>query len=421
MKSIKIDHITKIEGHAKLHLKIDNFQVKKVDLSIYEGSRFFEGILKNKNYDDISHISSRICGVCSVVHSLTSLKAIENAFKLQTSEQTNQLRELLNISGIIQSHVLHLYFLALPDYLGYKNAMELAVKRKKEIKTALKLKQLGNQIVDIVGGRDVHPIAATVGGFSRLPSKENLNLILKNLKESLKPAEETLDLFYSLKAPKYQKESNYFALSGNNYFYSDKLISCIGKGCILARDYDHYFKVFFKENSTSEFVTRNNESYRVGALARICVNKSLLSNKTKKYVDKVLKNKFSPSMNNLAQAIEIYEGILRCIEILKDLKLKNEPLPKIYPIKSTGVGATEAPRGILFHKYSFNEKGFCTKADIITPTSQNLQNIEDNIKTYLPLILNKKKEEIILEIEKLIRSYDPCISCSTHFLEVKGL
>lgn len=417
-KTIDINYITKIEGHAKLYVKIDKGKVKKVALDIFEGSRFFEGILKDKKYNDLPNISSRICGVCSVVHTLTSLKAIENAFNIKASKQTEILRELLNIGGTIQSHTLHLYFMVLPDYLGYPNALKMASEYKEEFKRALRLKKLGNEIVRTIGGRDIHPIVAVVGGFTRLPDKKQLNLLLKNLRAAKKDSNKTLKLFSKLEYPKFEKFKEYFALEGDYYFSTTDQIACKGKTCIPINNYEKHFREYFKQGSTAEFAVKGQKSYMVGALARIVNNRKLISKENQPYLNIIRNNMYNPYMNVLAQAIEIHEGVKRCIDVIENLKLKEEALVEVKPKKAVGFGASEAPRGILFHKYEFDKKGFSKFVNITTPTTQNLQNIEDNIRALLSSLLDEDKKTIQLEIEKLIRAYDPCISCATHFLEI---
>jgi len=416
MPTINLNQITKIEGHARLQVKIQNKEVKKCKLKIFEGSRYFEGILKNKRYNDLSPIASRICGVCSVVHSLAAVKAVESAFNIKVSEQTNLLRELLSIAGILQSHVLHLYFLTLPDYLGYDNAVEMAKTKKDEIKRALKLKRLGNSIVSAIGGRDVHPFTELVGGFSSLPTKECLKELKSYTKDHVKEGKKTVELFSSLKYPSFKNETEYFALKGGPYFYSDKTVDCFKGECVPIENFEIHFKDYFRPESTAEFVVAKDKEYMVGALARILNNKDKLSSKSKKYVKLIQPD--NPFTNNIAQAIEINEIINRILEILNKLKIKKEERPEIITKSGTGIGAIEAPRGILFHKYTLDEKGYCKSAHIITPTSQNLPKLEIDIKKYLPSLLKYNKNKISLEIEKLIRAYDPCISCSTHFLEM---
>ncbi|MDP2749411.1 MAG: Ni/Fe hydrogenase subunit alpha [Nanoarchaeota archaeon] len=419
MTTINLDHLTKIEGHARLRIKVKKGQVEKVKLQIFEGSRYFEGILKDKKYNDLSPISSRICGICSPVHATTSVLAVEKCFGVQPTEQTNKLRELLIIGGMIQSHILHLYFLALPDFLGYENALRMAKDKKNEIMTALRIKRAGNNMVNIIGGRDIHPVASILGGFSRIPTKECVKKLINDLRVIQLDAEKTSELFYNLEIPKFEKFKEYFALTGNNYFYSHDHINCLGDKCIPVETYEQHFKEYFREGSTAEFASKETgKSYMVGAVARIINNHGLLSQDTQKYQNFIKKNKYSPFINNLSQAVEIQEGIKRSIEILESLDLKDEKPVEIIPKPGIGIAATEAPRGILFHKYAIDEKGFCSSCNITTPTTQNLQNIEENIAAFLPTILDKPKEQVILEIEKLIRAYDPCISCATHFLKV---
>lgn len=417
-RTIKLDQIVKIEGHAKLHVKLGKNKVEDVSLDIFEGSRFFEGILKKQKFDELPDIASRICGVCSVVHALCSIKAVENAFGIKRSKKSQELFDCLNISGMIQSHVLHLFFMILPDFYNCGNAVELAAKDKTLVNDALFLKRTANKIVEIIGGRDVHPINARVGGFSSVIDKKEIDNILPDIKKSIKLSKNYLNTFHNLDYPKLNVQTEFFSLHQKKFFsFSDK-INCVGNACIPLSDYQKHFNEYFKKGSTSEFAKNKGRPYTVGALARIVNNKNVFSSESKKYVDKVLENKSNPFFNNLAQMIEIYEGFKRVLNILsKDLKFDNEKKPK--PKNSEGLAALEAPRGILFHNYSFNKDGFSNFVNITTPTTQNLPQIEDAIKELLKSILDQPNKKIVLEMEKLIRSYDPCISCATHFLEVE--
>lgn len=419
-RKLDLDHITKIEGHAKLHVKISGGKVEEAKLNVLEGARFFEGILKGKKFNDLSHISSRICGICSVVHAITSIKAIEDAFGIRVSDQTTSLREVLNIGGIIQSHALHLYFLTLPDYSGVGSAIGLAKKHKALVERALRLKRLGNNIVFTLAGRDVHPIGCVIGGFSRIPDKHMIDALVEELKQCKNDAVETVKLFSGLSYPGFENDAPKFALSGGTYFYSDRIVRCEKGTCFPTKDYKQHFKEYLREGSTAEFATRAGKSYLVGSIARLCNNFELLSNEAKQYARSVCERKSNPFMNITAQAIEILEGINRSIVILSNLELKQEkPVEfEVNPCSCEGIGACEAPRGILFHHYKFDKDGYCTFADITTPTTQSLQHVEESIQKFLPSILDKGREEIKLDIEKLIRAYDPCISCSTHFLQL---
>ena len=414
-KIIKLEHISKIEGHAKLTIKIEQGKVKKTRLDIFEGARFFEAIIMNRKYDEVPWLTSRICGVCSTSHLIASIMAVEDAFKVKISEQTRLLRELLHIGAIMQSHAIHLFFMVLPDYLGFESAIQMAKKKKKIISLALNVKKAGVDIVTLIGGRDFHPITATIGGFSRIPKKKEVIALLDNLKKKKKKIIQAASLFSKLNYPKFERDAQYFALHGDKYNVLDGRISCHGNYCIPNINYSDYFKEHIKKGSTAKYVLYHGKPFFVGALARVNTNYKFLSKDAKK---KIVESK-NPYLNNLAQAVEIIHFLDRSIEILENLNLKKEKLPKIKLQKSRGVSVIEAPRGLLFHDYEFNEKGFVTKANIITPTALNIKNIEGDIKEYLPTILSKQKEEIVLELEKLIRAYDPCISCSTHFLKVK--
>jgi sulfhydrogenase subunit alpha len=355
------------------------------------------------------------------VHTITSIKAIENAFGVMVSEQTKQLREVLNIGGIIQSHALHLYFLTLPDYVGAGSALGMVHKYKAVVDRALRLKRLGNRIVFTIAGRDIHPIACVVGGFSRVPEQGMVDELIEELKECKNDAVETVKLFMDLKYPEFTREAPHFALTGNNYFYSDTIVKCEKGTCFPTHDYKEHFKEHLREGSPAEFATMKGKSYFVGALARVCNNIEMLTNEAKQYARELYEKKNNPFMNIPAQAIEILEGINRCIIILSNIKLGQEPPVEftVKPCSCEGMAACEAPRGILFHHYKFDDKGYCTFADITTPTTQNLQHMEEAIQDFIPAHLDKSPDNIKLEIEKLIRAYDPCISCSTHFLEIE--
>ncbi len=419
-RKLDLEHITKIEGHARLYVKVAKGKVERAELRVMEGARFFEGILKGKKYNELSHISARICGVCSVAHTIAATNAIEKSFGIRPSEQTKLLRELITIGGMIQSHTLHLYFLTLPDYVGVGSAIGLAKKHSTIVDRALRLKRLGNHIVFALAGRDVHPISCVIGGFSVLPDKEKLKAILDELNTCKQDAIETAKLFCGLSYSEFLKPVEHFALVGGSYFYSENMIRCENNVCFPSKDYKSHFKEYLREGSTAEFATLEGKSYFVGALSRLATNFDILSEESKQYASKLIERKDNPFMNIPAQAVEILEGVNRAINILSNLEIKPEaPMePNVLPCECEGISAYEAPRGILFHNYKFDDKGYCTLANITTPTTQNLQYLEECIKEYLQSILGRDPEDIKKEIEKLIRAYDPCISCSTHFLEL---
>ncbi|MFH1063759.1 MAG: Ni/Fe hydrogenase subunit alpha [Candidatus Woesearchaeota archaeon] len=420
-KTIKLEHITKIEGHANLTVSIDDGEVKKCELGSVEGSRYFEGLLKGRKCYEAPEMTSRICGICSSIHVVCSIQAVEAALGIKPSEQTKMLREMLVLGERIRSHAAHLYFLALPDYLGCESALALGPKYKNEVERALKLTKLGNEIVRVIGGRELHPVSVQVGGMTKLPEQEQIDLLRRNLQDAQADVLAVADLFSKLKNPEFEAETEYFSLyDGEGYpTLQGDLVS---QSTRFTKDnYMKYLQEYHESYSTANFVVKKDKPYMVGALARLNNNYKFLSKNAKKLVNDA-KLKFpvlNPFMNNFAQAVELVQTVDRLIELCRKIKIVEEAPVEMKFRKSRGVGAVEAPRGMLFHDYEINEKGEITKANIITPTCQNLLNMQEDIRDFLPSVLKLGEKQIVMEIEKLIRSYDPCFSCSAHFLEVK--
>ncbi len=439
-KVINLNHITKIEGHAKLALGIKHGKVTKCELSSTEGSRYFEGLVLGRHYNEAHEITSRICGICSCAHVTAAIMAVEDALQYTPTEQTKELRRLMTLGERIRSHATHLYFLSLPDYLGYESALAMAPKYRKELQNALRLIRAGNNIITVIGSRDLHPVSAAVGGWLKFPSQQQVVELKKQLITAKKDAIKTCRLFFSLKYPDFESRAECFSLVGKNryaildgWFTSEKV-------SFNKQQYRRFLQEYQSSSSTANFVVREGHRYMVGALSRLNNNSEYLSKDAKKMLKLALKNKrdkkeksknnglkmtlpsHNPYMNNIAQAIELVHCIDHAIEICCTFEkngIKDEPIDKIRPRAGTGIAAIEVPRGTLWHEYTINEKGIITKANIITPTAQNLLNIQEDIRQFVPSIINRKKEYIIEQIEKLIRSYDPCFSCSAHFLEVR--
>lgn len=424
MKEINMNHICKIEGHAHLTLKIEKNKVIKAELKAAEGARFFEALVLNKKVKDVQEIVSRICGICSCAHSVACVQALENALGMKPNEKQILIRELLTIGERIRSHATHLYFLVLPDYLGYDSALSMNEKYSKEVNDAIYMISTGNKIVEVAGGREIHPFLDIKEDFKL--DEQGIKDIINRLKESLKISEKTMKLFSELKYPELKREIDYLSLKEENGKYaniSGKVLSNSGK--INIKDYRKHLDEDIKEYATSKFVLKDDKPYLTGAIARIKNNSEILEREPvlKKYLIKLKENIENPFYNNLAQAIEIYYEIKNGIELFEKLLKIGEINPdgEVKIKTGEGVGAVEAPRGTLFHEYKINNAGEISYCNIITPTAQNLNMMERDITKYVDILLEKKvsKEKIVSEIEKLIRAYDPCFSCSTHFLKVK--
>lgn len=416
-----LSHITKVEGHAQLDLKIKNGKLVKCELGAIEGSRYFEGLLKGRSYEDAPVITSRICGVCSSAHGIASVMTLENALGIHVSKQTINLRELQTIGERIRSHATHLYFLALPDYLGYESALAMGKRYKKEIKRALNLIKLGNEMVTLISGRAMHQVSTRIGGFGHFPTNNDIEKLKKKMKQSKKDILDTAQLIASLKVPDFKTETRFLSLAEDNDYATSHGYIKIGSSKFNPENYSMMLQEYHEPYSTANFVVKDDKSYIVGALARIHNNKKFLSKEAKSFMKKI---KFEPDYNifhnNLAQAIELIHYREKCVQVLDKLKVKHEKIKRIKFHAGHGVGANEAPRGTLFHEYKIDNKGRITYANVVTPTAQFLRNMQDDIAAYVQIMLDKEvsKHTIAHEVEKLIRAYDPCFSCATHFLKI---
>lgn len=421
---ISVKHLTRVEGHGNIEVDIKNAQIIKCELDIVEAPRFFEAMVRGKNYFEVPHITSRICGICSIGHTFASINAVEDAFGFKPDEIILLLRKLLLHGENLQSHILHTYFLAAPDFLGAPSVFPLIKTNPEVVKRALRMKWLANYLCDKIGGRTVHPISTRPGGFTKFPTKEDLLELKKKFIDAKNDIDETVKLFSTLTLPNFERETEFISLKGDDEypFYDGDLKSSLGYS-VSKKEYRKVTNEFIVSHSTAKHCKAKKDSIMVGALARVNNNFNLLLPKAKEAAE-ILKFKpicYNPFANTIAQVIEIvhsYYDSLNLIEILlgKDL---GAPRWEITPKAGAGVGAVEVPRGILYHNYIFNNEGRLEKANCIIPTNQNLENIDLDMKKLVSEIINKSKEEITLLLEMLVRAYDPCISCSTHLLTVK--
>jgi len=425
-KSIVIDHICRVEGHGGITVGIKDGKVTEVNMDIFEGPRFFEPLVVGRAYDEVSPILMRICAICSGTHTVASLKAVESAFGVTVSRQTHLLRDLLVQGGNIQSHALHLFCLSIPDFLNYPSAIALASDHAQEVKMGLELKKLGNTIQEAIGGRAIHPVNATVGGFGRVPTRDMLFDLKEQLKRGLEQSLTTVDLVSGLQIPDFCVSPNiYAALSSNEHAYSlfgDKIALSTGD----TKDIKAYKEICNEEVVSHSHAKQSwfkSKPFAVGAMARIILNGQKLSGEAKKAKVRLGLDAVSDNMlyNNAAQAIELIYSIERAIEIIDELLgtgIEEEKPLKVRVQAGTGIGAVEAPRGTLYHSYSFDEAGRLIEADVITPTAQNLANIEKDLRVAVENLMDEPKELLSSKLEMVVRAYDPCISCAVHLIEV---
>lgn len=423
--NINVQYITRVEGHGNIVVNAKDGNIEKINLEITEAPRFFEGFMVGRPWYEISHISCRICGICSVGHSTASIKATEEAFDIIPSEQTITLRKLNLNAELIQSHILHLYFLSVPDFLNATSAFALIPNNKEAVLRGLKLKKLANDFSGAICGRHIHNLSQVVGGYTRIPDRDSLEDILRRLEEALPDIDATVEVFKTIKIPELIRPTEYISLQNDNEFaLYDGFIYSSDTGRHNHREYRKLTNEYCVPHSTAKHTKANRDSYMVGALARVNNNFAKLSPLAKSVAQEV---GFKPPVHNpyyinVAQLIEIAHCFEDSIKMLTDLLRKGlkDEKPAVKPKAGTGIGAVEVPRGILYHSYTYNSEGVLTNADCVIPTGQNLANIELDMKKLVPEIIEKEsEEEITKKLEMLVRAYDPCISCSAHLLDVE--
>jgi coenzyme F420-reducing hydrogenase alpha subunit len=417
--NITVNRITRVEGHGKLVVRSSDGKPAEVRWEVTESPRFFELMLRGRPWHDAHVLASRICGICSVSHQFASLAATEAAFGIQPSEQTMLLRRLLYIGEMIESHMLHVYLMASPDFFGTSSIFPLMETNKDIVLAGLRLKKLGNEIMELVGGRAVHPQAAIVGGFGRLPDKQILLYLQKRLHEVLPDLEDTVKVFKQLDVPQFFRETEYIALKyPGEYALVRGLICSTDTGATPLDQYLDITNEYCIPPSTAKFTKHARESYAVGALARININYDHLNPLAKKAAAELGLKPIccNPFLNTRAQIVETIHEVEEgqyAVDRLLQIGVREEKI-SVTVKAGQGVGAVEAPRGLLIHDYSYDESGRIVKANCVIPTNQNHANIQRDLEALVQKNLSKSEKNIKLLCEMLIRSYDPCISCSTH-------
>jgi len=409
--------VPKIEGHAAFYTHLKNGHVDKAQIIGLENDRFVEKILLGRKFYEAPIITSRICGICPTIHNVTATRAIENACGITASSQTKKLRQLMLAAQMIQSHSLHLYLLVLPDFVGASSSFELQKSHPELFKNAIVLKKFADKVLEVIGGRAVHPITSVPGGFKAYPSKANLLSLLPLLESAEEKAVETLQLFASFKYPEIERAMIYSALHNDRSyaFYEGEIWTT--KGNIFEPDqYKKYIYEELKPYTRAKFGTLRGDEMMVGAISRINLGYDHLHEKTKKLTADLSFPFKNPFQNIISQAIENHHFVITAKELIEEFIKNGTEKEHLRPPKnfSSGTAACEAPRGTLFHFYELNDRGEIIKCDIITPTVQSLPSLEKDLKIIEPLLAGKTKDEQNIVIEMLIRAYDPCITCATH-------
>lgn len=421
---LTIDQLTKVEGSASLEIKVSKEKVEYAHFKVTEYKRFFTQAMQGKPLAAIPQLLARICGTCSNAHILCAIEACERALGIKPSEQTILLRLLTTYGLMIRDHALHLYLFVMPDIFGKDNFLDFDENNPEEhqlLHDAFEVKATGNFLATLVAGRSVHAIYPTIGGFLHFPEKEDIKEAIRKL-EGARPAVLRLIKIFENLFWCFDRKTNYMALIPERYGFLNGIIKSSNGEVITEENFRNHLEHVVLPYSQASAYKHEQESYMVGALARINLAKEFLNPRTKETAKSALAIFPSTNIfhNNLAQAIEILHSLDDAVEILSTYEFKPEPVITKPAQEGVGVGVIEAPRGTLYHKVEVGKDGIVKRGEVIVPTGQNQINIEEDIiKLVEKLLATKSKEEIQFEIEKLIRAYDPCLSCAAHFLKIK--
>ncbi len=421
--NINVHHVTRLEGHGNIVVNVRKGRLEKAELQIVESPRFFESILLGRKWHEAPYITSRICGICAVGHAQASIDALEAAFDITPSRQTLRLRKLLLHAEMMQSHWLHIFFLAAPDFFGAGSAIALVDDHPELVRSALRLKKLANDLADLICGRKVHPVSMKVNGFSMIPDESELARVRKRLIAARDDVSAAVDLFAALDIPDFDRETEYVALyRPDQYAWIDGRLRTTDGYEYPVQQYRDLTNERVVRHSTAKHTRHARDSYMVGALARTKINFSLLRPEATEaaYQLGLSPDTVNPYMNNVAQLVESIHCLEDSIERIEDILTAGlrEERREVDVRAGRGVGAAEVPRGVLFHDYEIDDEGTIGDANCIIPTAQNLGNIEEDMRALIPEIMHRSEEDITLALEMLVRAYDPCISCSTHLLDV---
>jgi len=423
MKTIEVPALARVEGEGGLYIGLENGKAVEIRLDIYEPPRFFEGFLRDRFLQEVPDITARICGICPVAYQMSAAYALENALGVKIVPQARAVRRLMYCGEFIESHALHIYMLQAPDLLGKESALELAVDAPEVVKNALRLKKIGNELLKTIGGRSVHPVNVCVGGFYSWPDSKSLKDLLPDFEWGLNAALDTVKLALTLPYPDLEIDYEFVALHHPDEYgvIEGEVWSSNGRKLSIAEYETGYIEEHVKHSNALHSHTVDHNTYLVGPLARLNLNHEQLMPNAKKAlaesgIQLPLKN---PYKSLFARAIELVHFYEEAIQLIQEYKPSGPAHVELKLKAGEGAGATEAPRGLLYHRYKIDANGMIQFAKITPPTAQNLPRIEADLFALVPQLISMPEAEATLTAEHLVRSYDPCISCATHFLKLK--
>jgi coenzyme F420-reducing hydrogenase alpha subunit len=421
-RTIKVKALARVEGEGAMYVRIRGDRVERVRLEIYEPPRFFEGFLRGRAFSEAPDITARICGICPVAYQMSACHAMEDALGVRVEGALRELRRLLYCGEWIESHALHIYLLHAPDFLGYASAVHMAKDHAPAVERGLRLKKAGNDLLDLLGGRSVHPINVRVGGFYKVPSKRALQDLSDRLELARDAALETVRWVAGFEFPDFERDYELVALRHpSEYPFNEGRIVSSRNLDIAVSEFDEHFVEEQVPHSTSLHCRiRERGNYFVGPLARYGLNHDRLSPLAREAAAEAGLGPrcANPFRSIIVRGVELVYACDEALRIIRDYEPPERPCVEVAPRAGIGHGCTEAPRGALYHRYALDDEGAIREATIVPPTSQNQPTIEGDLREFVERNLELPQDTLQWQCEQTIRNYDPCISCSTHFLKL---
>jgi coenzyme F420-reducing hydrogenase alpha subunit len=422
-RTIRTDYLARVEGEGAMYVRLEGREVLDVKLRIYEPPRFFEAFLRSRAFTEVPDITARICGICPVAYQMSSVRAMEDACRVTIDDgPIRSLRRLLYCGEWIESHSLHVYMLHAPDFLGYDGAVEMARGHPQIVEQGLQMKKAGNQLMALIGGREVHPINVRVGGFYRAPSRSEMRAMIDPLERARETALDTVRWASELEFPDVELAPEHVALSDPERYPIDLGKIAFGSGLEVepGEFLEHVYEEHVEHSNALHARLRDGGTYLTGPLARYSLARDRLrplsrEAAAKAGLDPVCRN---PFQSIVVRGVELVEAVDEALELIEAYVPPDPPAVEVVPRRGVGHGATEAPRGLLYHRYEIDDDGTILDARIVPPTSQNQLAIEEDLRAVVERHMHESDERLTRRCEQAVRNHDPCISCATHFLEL---
>jgi sulfhydrogenase subunit alpha len=420
--TVRTDYLARVEGEGALYVRVRDGEVVDAQLNIFEPPRFFEAFLRGRSFDEAPDITARICGICPVAYQMSACRAMEDACGVEVDGPIRDLRRLIYCGEWIESHALHVFMLHAPDFLGYESSIEMAKDHPEIVKQALQIKKTGNELIALIGGREIHPINVRVGGFFRAPTRRELEPMRERLVSARELAREAVAWTGRLDFPDFERDVELASLNepGEYPIERGRLVSNRGLDIAPSEFADHVVEEHVEHSNALHARLRERGAYLAGPMARYELNSERLSALAKEAARDAGLGQTSrnPFQSIVVRAVEILYALDEAVRIIDCYEEPDRPAVDVEPRAGIGHGWTEAPRGILYHRYELDGEGRIVDAKIVPPTSQNQKSIEEDLFGLVRQMIDAPEEELQLRCEQAIRNYDPCISCATHFLRI---